>query len=289
MVVVDYPDWASPMERYHRRRNAEQAAINKKGENYDNTLSWRIENERRERSEQIENERRAREEDLRGSRVEKIRQEQSAASKRAVGRIHKEAPLETSTKLPKQETRPEPKQETKIVANRKPSYEGFFPPPQRFVPALVQASRFFMAKLKYSIYRTTRKPKMDLPMILKGETIISTPDSGSEDNIISREVVSALGLQIDDATEHQKEYRMGNNRIVKALGLVRTTCTFAKDTEVELDCLFYVFNTLITPLIMGMAFVCAIFSTLLMLRGICKNQCHLGLANTFPNHLSHLE
>jgi len=99
----------------------------------------------------------------------------------------------------------------------------------------------FMAKFKYllrspstrpqdsyEMQRKLPKPKMELPMILKGKTILATPDSGSEDNIISREVVTALGLHIEDAKEHQKEYRMGNNRIVKALGRVWIECTFFK-------------------------------------------------------------
>jgi hypothetical protein len=96
---------------------------------------------------------------------------------------------------------------------------------------------------------------MELPMILMGETIPSTADSGSEENIISNEVILALGLIIDDAPQHQREFRMGNNRIVIALGRIVVACTFARDQSVQLQCCFYVFQTLIAPLIMGMAFL----------------------------------
>jgi hypothetical protein len=99
---------------------------------------------------------------------------------------------------------------------------------------------------------------MDLPMILGGlqsETVLSTPDSGSEENIISKDLIAALGLKIDDSPEQQKEFRMGNNKIVKALGGVTIPCRFARDQVAELECWFYVFNTLITPLIMGMKFL----------------------------------
>jgi hypothetical protein len=96
---------------------------------------------------------------------------------------------------------------------------------------------------------------MELPMILMGKTIPSIADSGSEENIISNEVILALGLIINDAPEHQREFRMGNNRIVIALGRIVVACTFARDQSVQLQCSFYVFQTLIAPVIMGMAFL----------------------------------
>ncbi|CZR56024.1 uncharacterized protein PAC_05912 [Phialocephala subalpina] len=103
--------------------------------------------------------------------------------------------------------------------------------------------------------RQTQRLKMVLPMIIHGSTVVAAVDTGSEDNVIASKVVADLGLTIEDAPEHQKEFRTGNNRIVKALGRVRTYCTFAKDQGELMPCSFWVFQTLITPLIMGMAFL----------------------------------
>lgn len=96
---------------------------------------------------------------------------------------------------------------------------------------------------------------MDLPMVLGGQIILSTPDSGSEENIISKDLVNALGVVFDTCPDQQKEFRMGNSKIVKALGRLTLPCKFAKDQTSLPDCFFYVFNTLITPLIMGMRFL----------------------------------
>jgi hypothetical protein len=96
-------------------------------------------------------------------------------------------------------------------------------------------------------------------MDLVGQRVLSTHDSGSEENIISKDLITALGLKIEDSPEQQKEFRMANNKIVKALGGVTIPCKFAREQaseqQKELCCWFYVFNTLITPLIMGMKFL----------------------------------
>lgn len=93
-------------------------------------------------------------------------------------------------------------------------------------------------------------------MIIEGMTIVSRPDSGSEDNIISADVLSSLGLEMDTAQEHQKVYRVASGSLVRVLGRVMiNNCTFASDSTLQLCCIFYVFKTLICPLLMGMSFL----------------------------------
>lgn len=99
------------------------------------------------------------------------------------------------------------------------------------------------------------KQRMDLPMIIDGSTIISRPDSGSEENIMWINLAQSLGLAIDSAPECQKEFRIADGKIVKALGRTMVNCCFAKDRMVELLWVFYVFQHLVSPLIMGMAFL----------------------------------
>lgn len=103
-------------------------------------------------------------------------------------------------------------------------------------------------------FRSIRRV-VDLPMIIHGSTIIARPDSGSEENIIAADVLSTLDLKMDTAPEHRKEFRVANGKSVWALGRIMVKCSFAKDRTLEFHCAFYVFKTLTSALIMGMAFL----------------------------------
>ena len=96
---------------------------------------------------------------------------------------------------------------------------------------------------------------MDLPVILNGSVVLSRPDSGCEENAISLDMAQSLNLVLDHGPQQQKSFKMANGKIVKALSLTKTKCRFAKDPVVELSCTFHVFERLICPIIMGMAFL----------------------------------
>ena len=98
--------------------------------------------------------------------------------------------------------------------------------------------------------------QMELPMIIHNGTRVATrPDSGSEENIILADLVKSLGIDIDSSPESQKEFRIANGKTVKATGHVVIDCSFEKDHLDKFPCLFFVFTTLISPIIMGMAFL----------------------------------
>lgn len=99
------------------------------------------------------------------------------------------------------------------------------------------------------------RKKVELPMKILGSTYTTCPDSGSEENIMSKDVTLDLGLKIEDSTDHQKEFRIANGKVVKSLGRTSVACAFAKDPSLRYQCWFYVFQSLITPIIMGMAFL----------------------------------
>lgn len=103
--------------------------------------------------------------------------------------------------------------------------------------------------------RIQPRTRMDLPLIIRDSTIISRPDSGSEENIMVLDLVQSLHLQLDSTPERQREFRMANGNLIKAIGRTMADCYFAKDPLVGLRCCFYVFEQLISPLIMGMAFL----------------------------------
>ena len=97
--------------------------------------------------------------------------------------------------------------------------------------------------------------RVELPMLIEGKPIISRPDSGSEENIIAADVVSSLHLKMDSEPEHQRDFRLANGALVKALGRILILCSFARDRTVELYSAFYVFKQLICPILMGMPFL----------------------------------
>ena len=101
------------------------------------------------------------------------------------------------------------------------------------------------------------KKKMELPITINGFTIAACPDSGSEENIIARDEAIHLSLNIEDAPEYQKEFRVANGSIVTALGRTLVVCNFEKEPETNYHCFFYVFKTLVVPLIIGMSFLSA--------------------------------
>lgn len=88
---------------------------------------------------------------------------------------------------------------------------------------------------------------------------MACPDSGSDDNIISLELVDKLGLEIEQVGSDQpRQFSIANGKIVTALGQVSTSCSFASGSLSEpskLECTFYVFQTLAVQLIMGLEFL----------------------------------
>ncbi|KAL8737152.1 MAG: hypothetical protein Q9181_001970 [Wetmoreana brouardii] len=95
-----------------------------------------------------------------------------------------------------------------------------------------------------------------LPVIIHNSTIMSRADSGSEDNIMAAELALFFNVNIDRDLKHQKMFRVANGNIVKAIGRLVIDVAFAREPDTKvLDCIFYVFETLITPLIIGMSFL----------------------------------
>lgn len=110
-----------------------------------------------------------------------------------------------------------------------------------------------------------RRPtkRLGLPLIIftdvQEESIIACPDSGSDDNIISRTIAEQLGLPIMDLPDQApRAFMMANGREVSAVGQVRAKCAFKQSslpTNTMIDCAFYVFQTLAVPMIMGIEFL----------------------------------
>ena len=98
--------------------------------------------------------------------------------------------------------------------------------------------------------------RKQLPMIIGGKEIKAQHDSGAErTNFIDYDLASQLSLRLRNKKGDCKRFCMGNGKIVKALGRVKAICAFAKEAQTKMECWFYVFDKLASPLIMGSQFL----------------------------------
>lgn len=101
------------------------------------------------------------------------------------------------------------------------------------------------------------KPRKRVQLLIDilGSTYATCPDSGTQENIMAKAISDQLDMSIDDAAEHQKEFRMANGKVVKALRRTSVDCAFTKEPDSQHQSSFYVLKALIAPIIMGVAFL----------------------------------
>lgn len=89
--------------------------------------------------------------------------------------------------------------------------------------------------------------------------VMACPDSGSDENIISLELATSLGLKMEQtSSDVPRQFTVANGKIVTAVGQVTTSCSFAAGAPSEMtnfECSFHVFSTLAVPMIMGVDFL----------------------------------
>ncbi|KAJ9655399.1 hypothetical protein H2201_008813 [Coniosporium apollinis] len=106
-----------------------------------------------------------------------------------------------------------------------------------------------------------RKGRLGLPITIETETgpatVLSCPDTGSEENIISEGLAHILGLTISDDAADRRFFELADGRRVRSVGRVQAPCRFGTETSTDFDlvCIFYVFRNVATDLIMGRNFL----------------------------------
>ncbi|KAM6532833.1 hypothetical protein FALCPG4_005882 [Fusarium falciforme] len=109
-----------------------------------------------------------------------------------------------------------------------------------------------------------RRKRFALPLLVARPSgapieVMACPDSGSDENIISLELATSLGLKTQqNSSDEPRQFTVANGKTVTAVGQVSTSCRFAAGTPsdiTKLECIFHVFNTLAVPLIMGVDFL----------------------------------
>ncbi len=100
---------------------------------------------------------------------------------------------------------------------------------------------------------TTRR---DLPMIIEGRAITAMPDTGGDGDFISSQLASELQIPIRKGKSDRKSFRLGNGKFMKAIGRIKASCAFAKDSIAgTMERWFYVVDDLAVPMIMGSPFL----------------------------------
>ena len=95
-----------------------------------------------------------------------------------------------------------------------------------------------------------------LPMILKGKEIGAQHDTGAEgSNFMTSKLAEGLKLHIRTEKSDRKSFSMGTGMVRRAIGRVRASCAFAKESGTKMKCWFYVLPKLASPLIMGSQFL----------------------------------
>jgi len=121
---------------------------------------------------------------------------------------------------------------------------------------MAQADELDMKDGSLDLRLPTKRVRTVLPIYFGESLVFSIPDSGSEENIISARLATELGLHLFDGPEDRKEFRLADSRVITALGRVEASCAFTKKGPLcSPKCTFWVFQNLVSDLIMGMAFL----------------------------------
>jgi hypothetical protein len=94
-----------------------------------------------------------------------------------------------------------------------------------------------------------------VPIVLKGAEVVACPETGSEQNILSKEVATQLGILDQLDSSRSGRFVLGNGKDVQSLGAVDMELRFTQEPEVLLKCMFHVFESLIRPAILGGVFL----------------------------------
>jgi hypothetical protein len=114
---------------------------------------------------------------------------------------------------------------------------------------------------KRNIKNRFRSTRLGLPITLDTAggpaTVLACADTGAEENIISYDLATALGLRLLDASP-KKEFMLASGKVVEAIGQISALCSFGVETwslAASMRCVFNVFLHLASPIIMGEAFL----------------------------------
>ncbi|KAK4170852.1 hypothetical protein QBC36DRAFT_369480, partial [Triangularia setosa] len=99
--------------------------------------------------------------------------------------------------------------------------------------------------------------RLTLPVIMHSASgpisVTTTPDSGSQTNIISRSLAATLGLPITSLDPEEGKFCLANGKFITSQETTRITCSFSAQGALSdaVEAVAFVFQNLVIPAIMG--------------------------------------
>jgi len=124
------------------------------------------------------------------------------------------------------------------------------PPPLVPSPPAQQPERSIRPDVRRS------RLEWDVPLIVSKKTEIhACPDTGSGQNILSKETAVELGVLGNLDRGGSSKFILGNGNTVRSLGVIDLEICFTQEPKLMFKCPFHVFERLICPVIIGAAFL----------------------------------
>ena len=106
------------------------------------------------------------------------------------------------------------------------------------------------------------RKRLALPIFIEGgkglAMLLACPDTGSDENIISRELAERLRLRILPLVgKEHKEFSLANGSIVRPLAKTSVRCSLGTGNAADMvtECIMYIFESLVVDAIMGATFL----------------------------------
>ncbi|KAM0553147.1 hypothetical protein ACHAPJ_007434 [Fusarium lateritium] len=100
----------------------------------------------------------------------------------------------------------------------------------------------------------SRQVDIELPLILAGQRIMTTPDTGSDCNVMSAQIAKQLGLGFEGDPPHDI-FKLANGRAILCKGKVSTCFVFPFEDTPALPIVFHILEPLAASAIIGRAFL----------------------------------
>ncbi|KAF3017423.1 hypothetical protein E8E14_005673 [Neopestalotiopsis sp. 37M] len=120
---------------------------------------------------------------------------------------------------------------------------------------------FLQTEIHGELASTMARRRLGIPLSLPGRygemTVMSCADTGADENTMTLKEADRLGLKVTSDAEDLKEFCLANGKIIRSLGKAILPCKFSQGyaSPDALVTVFYVFQTLVEPIIMGLKFL----------------------------------
>lgn len=103
--------------------------------------------------------------------------------------------------------------------------------------------------------------RLGVPLSLPGRdgemTVMACADTGADENTMTLEEADRIGLKVTSEADDLKEFCLANGKTISCVGKAISACNFSQGSASpnSLVAVFYVFQTLVEPIIMGLEFL----------------------------------